>query len=87
MFKISQPLGSNVAGSATYDEGKVQKALIDTGFGERHRLSSCKFCDEILVFHEGTVVQQGSHEMLLAENQGKYYELWNAQAQYYQVGV
>ena len=52
-----------------------------------HRLSSCKFCDEILVFHEGKMVQQGSHEVLLAENRGKYYELWQAQAQYYQVGV
>ncbi len=48
-----------------------------------HRLSSCKFCDEIAVFHEGSVIQQGSHEMLLAEKGGKYHELWNAQAQYY----
>lgn len=48
-----------------------------------HRLSSCKFCDEIAVFHEGAVVQQGSHESLLAECDGKYYELWHAQAQYY----
>ncbi len=48
-----------------------------------HRLSSCKFCDEILVFHEGSIVQQGSHETLVADKNGKYYELWNAQAQYY----
>lgn len=48
-----------------------------------HRLSSCKFCDEIAVFHEGRVVQQGSHEKLLADESGKYYALWNAQAQYY----
>lgn len=48
-----------------------------------HRLSSCKFCDEIAVFHEGVVVQQGSHEELVADENGKYYELWNAQAQYY----
>ena len=48
-----------------------------------HRLSSCKFCDEIAVFHEGGVVQQGTHDDLLAETSGKYYELWNAQAQYY----
>ncbi|MDE6220427.1 MAG: ATP-binding cassette domain-containing protein, partial [Lachnospiraceae bacterium] len=26
-----------------------------------HRLSSCRFCDEIIVFHEGSMVQQGSH--------------------------
>lgn len=51
-----------------------------------HRLSSCRFCDEILVFHEGHIVQQGSHEELLADGNGKYGALWNAQAQYYVVG-
>ncbi|MDE6619388.1 MAG: ABC transporter ATP-binding protein/permease [Lachnospiraceae bacterium] len=48
-----------------------------------HRLSSCRFCDEIIVFHEGSMVQQGSHEALLMQEGGKYSELWNAQAQYY----
>ena len=48
-----------------------------------HRLSSCKFCDEITVFHEGQVIQQGTHEELLKDERGKYYELWTAQAQYY----
>lgn len=48
-----------------------------------HRLSSCKFCDEIAVFHEGEIVQTGTHEELAADTAGKYYELWNAQAQYY----
>ena len=48
-----------------------------------HRLSSCKFCDEIAVFHEGAVIQQGSHASLVADTNGKYYELWHAQAQYY----
>ena len=48
-----------------------------------HRLSSCKFCDEIAVFHEGEVIQQGTHASLVADKNGKYYELWHAQAQYY----
>lgn len=48
-----------------------------------HRLSSCKFCDEIAVFQDGAVIQQGTHQQLLADGSGKYYELWNAQAQYY----
>lgn len=48
-----------------------------------HRLSSCKFCDEILVFNEGAVIQHGTHEKLVADENGKYYELWHAQAQYY----
>ncbi len=48
-----------------------------------HRLSSCRFCDEIAVFDGGQIVQQGSHESLLAEQDGKYAELWHAQAQHY----
>ena len=48
-----------------------------------HRLSSCKFCDEIAVFHDGGVIQQGTHESLLADATGKYHQLWHAQAQYY----
>ena len=158
---ISQPLGNNVAGSMHYDRDRVQKALVDAGFGERlatmekgldtmiykglyedgvdisggeaqkiaiaralykdapfiildeptaaldpiaeaeiygkfdeiagdktaiyisHRLSSCKFCDEITVFYEGAVIQQGTHASLVADESGKYYELWHAQAQYY----
>lgn len=48
-----------------------------------HRLSSCRFCDEILVFHEGERIQQGSHEELLADKNGKYAQLWEAQAKYY----
>ncbi len=48
-----------------------------------HRLSSCRFCDDIAVFHEGELIQRGNHDTLLADMEGKYYELWNAQAQYY----
>lgn len=48
-----------------------------------HRLSSCRFCDKILVFSEGRIVQQGSHDVLMREEKGEYATLWNAQAQYY----
>ena len=48
-----------------------------------HRLSSCRFCDEILVFDKGEIVQRGTHSELVADEAGKYFELWNAQAQYY----
>ncbi len=47
-----------------------------------HRLSSCRFCDKIIVFQEGQIVQQGSHETLLAQG-GAYSALWHAQAKYY----
>lgn len=54
-----------------------------TAFYISHRLSSSKFCDEILVFDKGEIVQRGTHKELV-DQEGKYSELWNAQAQYYQ---
>lgn len=48
-----------------------------------HRLASCRFCQDILVFDKGQVVQRGSHEELERQD-GLYRELWNAQAQYYE---
>lgn len=47
-----------------------------------HRMSSCRFCDEIAVFDEGQIVQRGTHEALVAE-EGVYRRMWEAQAQYY----
>ena len=47
-----------------------------------HRMSSCRFCDNIIVFDQGQIVEQGSHEELMA-HKALYSELWNAQAQYY----
>lgn len=49
-----------------------------------HRLSSCRFCERIFVFDNGEIVQRGTHDELLQNNNGKYFELWNAQARYYQ---
>lgn len=54
-----------------------------TAFYISHRLSSSKFCDEILVFDKGEITQRGTHEDLV-NVEGKYQELWQAQAQYYQ---
>lgn len=47
-----------------------------------HRMSSCRFCQDILVFQDGCLLERGSHESLLEAN-GLYSSLWNAQAQYY----
>lgn len=48
-----------------------------------HRLSSCRFCQRIVVFDKGEIIQSGSHEGLLEDQNGKYYQMWMAQAQYY----
>lgn len=47
-----------------------------------HRLSSCRFCDEITVMDNGEIVERGSHDMLVSAG-GHYSELWSAQAAYY----
>jgi len=48
-----------------------------------HRMSSCRFCDEIMVFDQGQLVQRGGHEALLADGAGLYARLWYAQAEQY----
>lgn len=50
-----------------------------------HRLASCRFCDDIIVFHNGEIIQRGSHGDLLLNTSGKYHELWDAQAKYYKI--
>ncbi len=47
-----------------------------------HRLSSCRFCDEITVMDNGRIAERGSHDELLGKG-GVYKELWTAQAEYY----
>lgn len=48
-----------------------------------HRLSSCKFCDRIIVFSGGSIVEEGSHEELIKDTSGLYYKMFNTQAKYY----
>lgn len=48
-----------------------------------HRLSACRFTDRILVFDEGSIVQEGSHDELVKQRGSMYAQLWQAQAQYY----
>lgn len=46
-------------------------------------MSSCRFCDDIIVFEKGKIIQRGKHEELLQNVGMSYANLWNAQAQYY----
>ena len=48
-----------------------------------HRLSSCCFCDHIVVLENGSLIEQGTHEELMLAENGKYREMFTAQAEYY----
>ncbi|NLZ36082.1 MAG: ABC transporter ATP-binding protein [Clostridiales bacterium] len=66
----------------TRTELLVQRAFAEmmkgrTSFVVAHRLSTIKSSDIILVMDSGKVVEQGSHEQLLAKN-GFYAALWKA---------
>ncbi len=47
-----------------------------------HRLSSTKFCHSIAMFHNGSVIEYGTHEELLLKG-GEYANMFLVQAQYY----
>ena len=67
----------------TRTEIKIQKAFLTmmegrTSFIVAHRLSTIREADVILVMNEGKIIEQGSHEELLALN-GFYSTLYNSQ--------
>ncbi|VDD77317.1 unnamed protein product [Mesocestoides corti] len=45
-----------------------------------HRLSTVRNADEILVMHQGEIVERGNHEELLAVPDGRYASLWLEQS-------
>ncbi|WP_370650963.1 ABC transporter ATP-binding protein [Acetobacterium sp.] len=67
----------------TRTEVLIQKAMDNlmegrTSFVIAHRLSTIKNADLILVMNEGDIVEQGNHDVLLAQN-GFYSNLYNSQ--------
>ncbi len=50
-----------------------------------HRLASTKFCDRILLLESGRIAEEGSHDVLMAQN-GLYRELFDIQSHYYKKG-
>jgi ATP-binding cassette subfamily B protein len=64
-------------------EGLIQNSLLElfenkTTLIVAHRLSTLMYMDRILVFNQGKIVEDGSHEQLLSFK-GLYRAMWNAQ--------
>ena len=67
----------------TRTEARIQRAMDNlmrgrTSFVIAHRLSTIKEADVILVMKDGDIIEQGSHEELIAKD-GFYASLYNSQ--------
>ncbi|MGN6673866.1 MAG: ATP-binding cassette domain-containing protein, partial [Thermomicrobiales bacterium] len=67
----------------THTERIIQSALRRllrgrTSFVIAHRLSTIREADKVVVMHQGQIVEQGTHDELLAQR-GYYYKLYSMQ--------
>ena len=63
---------------------KIEKNLENkTKIFISHRLSSTKFCDQIIYLADGKIIECGNFKELI-DKKGEYYELFSAQSKYYQ---
>jgi ATP-binding cassette subfamily B protein len=51
-----------------------------------HRLSSCKLSDKIVLLENGSIIEEGNHDELMAK-QGGYYNMFKLQANQYKIGA
>ncbi len=62
--------------------GSLQRIMAQrTSLIISHRVSSVKLADEILVLDDGTIVQHGTHDALMADAEGLYRALYDRQLQ------
>eukprot|EP01132_Coremiostelium_polycephalum_P002983 gene2983-3724_t len=71
----------------SHTEQLIQKSLdrlisdkSQTVIAIAHRLSTLKHMDRIIVLNQGNILEQGTHEMLLQQEQSLYSKLWKLQA-------
>ncbi len=72
-------------------EYQLNKAMHDAAVGKTvfyisHRLSTTRDADRIIMLEQGRIIESGTHEELLGLN-GKYAQMWHAQAGKYAGGV
>ena len=65
-------------------ESAIQKSLYQLMEGKTviaiaHRLSTIAAMDRLIVFNEGVIIEQGTHQQLM-ESQGVYAQLWHHQS-------
>ncbi len=63
----------------------MEQAKEETILFISHRLASARFCDRILVFDTGRIIEEGTHNTLLMK-QGCYYDMWSVQAEKFNGG-
>jgi ATP-binding cassette subfamily B protein len=68
----------------TRTELRIQEAMLNlmtgrTSFVIAHRLSTIRNADKILVINSGEVVESGTHDELMARENGFYSKLYNIQ--------
>lgn len=68
----------------TESEALIQKSLVEltkgrTTFVIAHRLSTIRKADQILVIENGQIIEQGTHDSLIA-SEGRYFNLFTYQA-------
>ena len=76
-------LDDSLSSVDTYTEEKILRRLTGVMAGRTtllisHRISTIRHADEIVVLHDGEIVERGTHDELLALN-GHYTELYNRQ--------
>lgn len=84
VIMLDEPTGAiDPNNEQTILKGFLEAMRDKTALIVTHRLSLCRFTDEILFLEQGKITERGSHEQLMRLN-GKYREMYEMQSEWYQ---